>query len=133
MSFGGGATPDRGPQGTDVRPEVEDSRERLIQEMRSGPYRPPTGSKGDAWFRTRLLSLGLGLGGVALLFVLLWYEFAQPAAMLSSSLACLGLVAPFVLIALSWVVYRCPYCGGYPGRGFWGPPEHCVSCGHFLS
>ena len=27
------------------------------------------------------------------------------------------------------VIYRCPKCGGYPGRAFWGYPKHCQACG----
>ena len=50
-------------------------------------------------------------------------------AKLSVTLIVGGFLLLVVFVGYVLVVYRCPSCGIYPGRGFMGWPVHCQNCG----
>jgi len=63
--------------------------------------------------------------GAVLYLVLVFFGIAE----LSVALIVGGFLLLVVFVGYVLVVYRCPSCRVYPGRGFMGWPIHCQNCG----
>lgn len=123
-----------GDDGTGGDEDFRDAVSRVHEEWGETPRTPGSFSQGTSAvgaFR-RVYRRALYLAGLqALLLVLAFVTISIASSGLAVALAFFWMFAFIAALVGSVVNWRCPVCGGYLGKGFWGmfSVSHCIRCG----
>ncbi len=84
----------------------------------------------DQFGRTKAKWIRATAGGFLLFVAVLIAAIATNSLWLA--LAAFGFVL-LLGVYTNFIMLRCPSCGAWPGRSYWGFPRHCQNCGAALA
>ncbi len=119
-----------GNEGTGGDEDFKETMSRVGEELDEAPeaHGVYAGGAFERIFRRALILIGIGVLLVIGMFAMI--PFVTSTGWVPGILI-VWLVA-FMAVAIASVVnWRCPVCGGYLGKGFWGmfSVTHCMHCG----